>query len=99
MQDLVDILLHQPNRMRIGNHIAAVLLARVLGGQTLAPVWSMGKRHWHGILAVALGQNRLNWSPTCGGGRKRLVSSGSAVRWWKPSLRLARSNRTPSMSA
>ena len=55
MQDLVDILLRQPNRMRIDNHFAAVLSVRVLGGLTLGPVWSMGKWHWRRILAVALG--------------------------------------------
>ncbi len=43
MQDLVNILLCQPNRMRIDNHIAAVLSIRVSGGPTLGPVWSMGK--------------------------------------------------------
>lgn len=54
MQDLVDILLRQPNRSHVDNHIAAVLSARVLVGPTLGPVCSMGKRHWCGILAVAL---------------------------------------------
>src|SRR6266496_4147876 len=49
--------------------------------------------------ARAAYQNSASWSPFCGGGRKRLLSSACGMRGAKPSRRQARSKRAASISA